>query len=196
MFKLLLLTAQRRDEVGGARWPEIDLDKRLWTIPRERAKNDWAHEVHLSELALEILSELPKISRSRADGAGSEPSPYLFTTSGERPVSGFSKAKERLDGHCSTCFEWSWGKPAETRMRRSSLGSCTTFGARPQPAWLGSTSRRTSSTAFLIMFPERSAVSPPSTTGTLILRSANRRSKRGAAMSRAWCVQHQRTSSR
>jgi integrase len=99
MFKLLLLTAQRRDEVGGARWPEIDLDKRLWTIPRERAKNDRAHEVHLSELALEILSELPKISRSRADGAGSEPSPYLFTTSGERPVSGFSKAKERLDGH-------------------------------------------------------------------------------------------------
>jgi integrase len=99
MFKLLLLTAQRRDEVGGARWPEIDLDKRLWTIPRERAKNDRTHEVHLSELALEILSELPKISRSRADGAGSEPSPYLFTTSGERPVSGFSKAKERLDGH-------------------------------------------------------------------------------------------------
>lgn len=99
MFKLLLLTAQRRDEVGGARWVEIDLDKRLWTIPRERAKNDRAHEVHLSKLVVEILSELPKIWRSRADDVGSEPSPYLFTTSGERPVSGFSKAKERLDGH-------------------------------------------------------------------------------------------------
>ena len=36
MFKLLLLTAQRREEVGGAEWSEIDLDKRLWTIPREK----------------------------------------------------------------------------------------------------------------------------------------------------------------
>ena len=97
MFRLLLLTAQRRDEVGGAEWREIDLDKRMWTIPRERAKNDRTHEVHLSELALEIISELPKISRSRADGVGSELSPYLFTTNGDRPASGFSKAKDRLD---------------------------------------------------------------------------------------------------
>ena len=78
-------------------WFEIDLDKRLWTIPRERAKNDRAHEVHLSELALEIIGELPKISRTRSDGKGSEPSPYMFTTNGERPASGFSKAKHRLD---------------------------------------------------------------------------------------------------
>jgi hypothetical protein len=53
----------------------------------------------LSELAIEIIDGLPKISRPRRDRAGSEPSPYLFTTNGERPVSGFSKAKERLDRH-------------------------------------------------------------------------------------------------
>ena len=78
-------------------WSEIALDKCLWTIPRERAKNDRAHEVHISQLAVEIINGLPRISRPRADGAGSEPSPYVFTTNGERPVSGFSKAKERLD---------------------------------------------------------------------------------------------------
>jgi integrase len=99
IFQVLLLTAQRRDEVGSLEWSEIDLDKRLWTIPREKAKNDRAHEVYLSELAIEIINELPRISRPRTDGAGSEPSPYLFTTNGERPVSGFSKAKARLDGH-------------------------------------------------------------------------------------------------
>jgi integrase len=99
MFKLLLLTAQRRDEVGGMEWSEIaPLDKGVWTIPRAKAKNDRAHVVHLSELAVEIIDELPKISRRRADGAGTEPSPYLFTTN-ERPVSGFSKAKDRLDKH-------------------------------------------------------------------------------------------------
>jgi integrase len=99
MFELLLLTAQRRDEVGGLEWSEINLEKRLWTIPREKAKNDRTHEVHLSELALETIEALPKISRPRPGGEGSEPSPYLFTTNGERPVSGFSKAKDRLDKH-------------------------------------------------------------------------------------------------
>jgi integrase len=93
MFKVLLLTAQRRDEVGGMEWSEIaPLDKGVWTIPRGKAKNDRAHVVHLSELAVEIIDDLPKTSRRRADGAGTEPSPYLFTTNGERPVSGFSEA--------------------------------------------------------------------------------------------------------
>ena len=41
------------------------------------------------------MTKLPKISRSRAVGFGSEPSPYLFTTNGYRPASGFSKAKAR-----------------------------------------------------------------------------------------------------
>ena len=81
-------------------WTETEpREKRVWAIPREKAKNDRAHEVHLSELAVEIIDDLPRMSRRRADGAGSEPSPYLFTTNGERPVSGFSKAKERLDNH-------------------------------------------------------------------------------------------------
>src|SRR6201984_1485885 len=39
MYKLLLLTAQRRDEVGGLEWSEIDFDRRVWIIPREKAKN-------------------------------------------------------------------------------------------------------------------------------------------------------------
>jgi integrase len=99
MFKLLLLTAQRRDELGGMEWTEIEpLDERVWKIPREKAKNDRAHEVHLSDLALEIIQKLPRMSRRRGDGAGLEPSPYAFITNGDRPVSGFSKAKRRLDG--------------------------------------------------------------------------------------------------
>ena len=53
IFKLLLLTAQRRDEVGTMEWAELDAPAtRRWTIPREKAKNDRAHEVHLSELAV------------------------------------------------------------------------------------------------------------------------------------------------
>jgi len=80
-------------------WSEITLDKQVWTIPRERAKNDRTHEVHLSKRAVEIIRELPKISRPKSGDGGSEPSPYVFTTNGVRPVSGFSKAKARLDQH-------------------------------------------------------------------------------------------------
>jgi integrase len=93
LFKLLLATAQRRDEVGTMEWSEIDLKKRMWIIPREKAKNDRAHEVHLSELAVEILEELPKIGTR-----------FVFTTNGERPVSGFSRAKDRLDGRMLDLF--------------------------------------------------------------------------------------------
>src|SRR5262249_37660643 len=40
LVKLLLLTAQRRDEVAGMNRAEIDFVKRAWTIPRHRTKND------------------------------------------------------------------------------------------------------------------------------------------------------------
>ena len=87
LFRLLLLTAQRRDEVGSMEWLEIDFDTGIWTLPRERAKNDRAHEVPLSPIALDILAAVPRISGSR----------FVFTTTGQRPASGFSKAKQRLD---------------------------------------------------------------------------------------------------
>lgn len=88
MYKLLLLTAQRRDEVGGIEWVELDLETRTWTIPKEKAKNGRAHEVHLSNIVMEIIQGLPQI--------GGEPR-FALTTNGERPVSGFSKSKARLD---------------------------------------------------------------------------------------------------
>ena len=88
LFKLLLLTAQRRDEVGTLEWSELDLEKRLWTIPREKAKNDRAHGVHLSPLAVEIIERIPKLG---GDGR------LIFSTNGARPVSGFSRAKAALD---------------------------------------------------------------------------------------------------
>jgi integrase len=86
LAKLLLLTAQRRDEVASVEWDEIDLDKGLWTIPRHKAKNDQAHEVHLSKTAVAVFQSLPRLG----DG-------LVFTTTGETAVSGFSQSKRRLD---------------------------------------------------------------------------------------------------
>lgn len=86
LFQLLLLTAQRRDEVAEAPWDEFDLVGALWTLPRERAKNDKTHLIHLAPKATEILRSLPT-----AGGGGS-----LFTTTGKTPVSGFTRARQKL----------------------------------------------------------------------------------------------------
>jgi integrase len=87
LCRLLLLTAQRRDEVGAMTWAEIDLHKKTWVIPRHRSKNDREHEVQLSAAAMAVLQS---IARTTGDG-------LVFTTTGATPVSGFSKAKARLD---------------------------------------------------------------------------------------------------
>ncbi|MDA2935273.1 site-specific integrase, partial [Acidobacteria bacterium AH-259-D05] len=86
-FQLLILTAQRRGEVARIQWKDLDMEKALWTLPAEATKPGRVHDVPLSPTAVEILGTL-----RRFDG------PYVFTTtSGSRPVSGFSKAKAALD---------------------------------------------------------------------------------------------------
>ena len=88
LVKLLALTLQRRNEVAGMQWPEIDLNKAQWTIPTERSKSERAHIVPLSKAAVQIIKGLPRYVGG----------PYVFTTSsGMRPVSGFSKMKVVLD---------------------------------------------------------------------------------------------------
>ena len=86
LLRMLLLTGQRRDEVGGARWREFNA--KLWTVPAERFKSDATHMVPLTDDVVAILDGLPKFNRGD----------YLFTTTaGAKPVSGFSKAKQILD---------------------------------------------------------------------------------------------------
>lgn len=60
-----LLTLVRPSEASGARWAEIDLDAKLWTIPAERMKAKREHIVPLSPQALDILEIMKPISRHR-----------------------------------------------------------------------------------------------------------------------------------
>jgi integrase len=87
LFTLLVLTGQRRGEVTGMRWSEIDFEGRVWTIPAARSKNGQAHDVPLSEPVIEILEAVPRF-------LGSD---YVLTTTGDTPISGFGRAKDRLD---------------------------------------------------------------------------------------------------
>lgn len=86
IVRLLILTGQRREEVGAMTWDELDLNKALWSLPGARTKNHRPHEVPLSDAALAILGQVPQ----RADRE-------LLFGQGEGAFSGWSNSKERLD---------------------------------------------------------------------------------------------------
>ena len=86
IVRLLLLTAQRRDEVAAMMWDEVDLAAGLWSMPGERTKNGLAHDIPLSRPALTFLTEAPRIE-GRA----------LVFGSGAGGFQGFTRAKAALD---------------------------------------------------------------------------------------------------
>jgi integrase len=91
LFRLLLLTGQRLNEVAGMRRAEIEGD--VWRIPASRAKNHREHFLPLGALARAIIAEAP----------GDD---LVFSTTGRTAVSGFSKAKARLDALMGEVAPW------------------------------------------------------------------------------------------
>jgi integrase len=95
VMKLLTLTGQRREEIAGLRWSEIDLDKRIISLPASRTKNKRPHDIPLSDSAIDVLSECP-----RRDGRD------LVFGVGKGGFGGVAKAKERLDAAISQTKPW------------------------------------------------------------------------------------------
>lgn len=59
-LQFIILTACRSGEARGAKWEEIDFERKLWSIPVERMKAGKAHTIPLTDDALNVLQELPK----------------------------------------------------------------------------------------------------------------------------------------
>jgi integrase len=59
-IEFLVLTAARQGEVLGATWNEIDLAKRVWTVPADRMKGGREHRVPLSDAAVAVLKSMPQ----------------------------------------------------------------------------------------------------------------------------------------
>jgi integrase len=84
IVRLLLLTGQRRNEIGALQWSEVDLAHKMIVLPSARTKNKRKHEVPLSRQALAIVERQPRRNSS----------PFLFSD-----VKGFKNwdaAKARL----------------------------------------------------------------------------------------------------
>jgi integrase len=73
IVRLLALTGQRRDEIGGLRWPEVDLKKAVISLPAGRTKNSRPHDIPLSPAALSILKHQPRVAdRECVFGSGAD----------------------------------------------------------------------------------------------------------------------------
>ncbi|MFM7377623.1 MAG: tyrosine-type recombinase/integrase [Erythrobacter sp.] len=97
--RLLMTTAMRREEISGMAASEIDLPDEgdaVFTLPAERSKNKRAIRVPFSPLARGVLEEALD-GRPVIDKEKGTKSDLIFTTTGETPASGWSKAKSRLD---------------------------------------------------------------------------------------------------
>jgi integrase len=65
-FKFLLLTSARNGETVQAAWSEIDIEKKLWTVPPEHAKMGKEIRRPLSDAAIDLLNMLPRDAESAA----------------------------------------------------------------------------------------------------------------------------------
>jgi integrase len=86
--QFLLLTAARRTE--AAQMARSEVVGNVWTIPQERYKTGHELVLPLSPLALSVIDRLPRIGAAR----------FVFSSDGERPFSGYSKAKAKFDTAC------------------------------------------------------------------------------------------------
>ena len=84
VFRLLILTGQRRNEIGKLQWGEIDLARKMIVLPPARTKNSREHCVPLSAQALAIIEGLPRRNTTE----------FLF---GKRGFPDWDGAKARLD---------------------------------------------------------------------------------------------------
>ena len=105
-LEMCILTATRTSEVLNAEWSEFDLEKKVWTIPAVRMKAGHAHRIPLTDRALEILKNLPRLDHN----------PHVFPGNAKgKPLSGMAmtmqlRRMKRVDitvhGFRSTFRDW------------------------------------------------------------------------------------------
>lgn len=128
LYRLLMVLPMRREEIAALPVGELELDAdaAVWTLPASRTKSGQALRVPLSPLARSIISEALADEARPAEAVDetgrSKPNPYLFSTTGYSPVSGFAKGKRRLDAAI-----------AEARAKAAAASGAE---PEPMPAWV------------------------------------------------------------
>lgn len=95
IVRLLILTAQRKNEIARLAWDDVHFEQSRIELRGRRVKNGNAHITHLSAAAMQEI-------KARQ---GKSVSPFLFTTNGKSPFSGFSRVMDQLKKHLREDFE-------------------------------------------------------------------------------------------
>src|SRR5262249_32581649 len=127
LVRLLLLTGGRLRELAEASWKEIDRDAAILAVPPTRMKMRAAHVIPLTPAALAIAEASPYF----AEGS------YLFTTtSGRRPISGFSKFRASFN-NILKMVGWTAAEPFTIHdLRRTARTRLSQLGVLPVVAEL------------------------------------------------------------
>lgn len=115
IVRLLLLTGQRRQEIVGLRWDEVDLDAGSITIPAQRNKSGRAHVLPIAPMARDILEALPRLGGNVFPARGRTDTTF----------SGFSKSKRAFDEACGVT-DWTIHD-----LRRTAATNMAGLGAPP-----------------------------------------------------------------
>ena len=143
-LEFAILTATRSGEVRGARWSEIDLEARVWTIPARRMKAGREHRVPLSDRAVEILDKLDEMRVSDFVFPGRHRQEPLSASAMEKvldrmgvdvTVHGFRSAFRDWAGNETYFPRGRRTRPSARRRRhdRTSLPALQCAGKAPQP---------------------------------------------------------------
>lgn len=87
VYRLLLLTGQRLNDIAEASWSEVDLGKKVLTIPAARFKSDRDHAVPLTDDVVAIIEKLPRFPKCN----------WMCSLDGQGPATIGHKVKQRLD---------------------------------------------------------------------------------------------------
>jgi integrase len=126
VFRMLLLTGARRDEIGQMRWDELNDDRTVLRLSGARTKNSRAFELPLPPLATKLINGIEPVSDQ-----------FVFTIAGRSAVGGFAKAKARLDAAMLELARKERGPDAEIApfrlhdLRRSAATGMSEIGIMP-----------------------------------------------------------------
>ena len=90
IVRLLITTGQRREEVSGMQWQEVDRNERMWTLPGARSKNGELNRVPLNDLSIKVLDRCAGGMKWPRNGK-------VFATSNGNRFSAYHKSKLTID---------------------------------------------------------------------------------------------------
>lgn len=96
LVRTLILTGQRKGETSKMRWADLEVMPGWWVIPADLTKNGHSHEVPVPPTLRRIIARQPRFDAC----------PWVFTTNGKTPISGWTKLLAKLNEAADLSEPW------------------------------------------------------------------------------------------